>query len=42
LLNFCLVKQIYYLSTHRLSGKIFTFLMFQKCFVLKTKKQKRS
>lgn len=25
-----------------LSGKIFILLMFQKCFVVKTKKQKRS
>ena len=33
LLNFCLVKQIYYLSIHRLSGKMCTFANFSKMYL---------
>ena len=41
LLNFCLVKQIYYLSIHRLSGKIFTFAHVSKMFCAENKETKK-
>ena len=41
LLNFCLVKQIYYLCIHRRPVKSVLLTMFQKCFCGENKETKK-